>query len=96
MRPDADTTWFNFTAQSGDFRVYAFSGMEQVSCPYEFAVDLVACKLTSTFLAKIILLTLQFLTVFFYLYTLALGSIARYFYFHITKVIFFSLIAIFL
>ena len=41
MRPDADTTLFNFTTQSGDFRVYAFSGMEQVSYPYEFSVDLV-------------------------------------------------------
>lgn len=41
MQPDANTTWFNFTAQSGEFGVYAFSGMEQVCQPYEFAVELV-------------------------------------------------------
>jgi hypothetical protein len=42
MRPDANTNWFNFTAQSGDFGVYNFSGMEQVSLPYEFSVELVS------------------------------------------------------
>jgi type VI secretion system secreted protein VgrG len=34
MRPAANTTWFNFTAQSGEFGVYAFSGAEQVSHTY--------------------------------------------------------------
>lgn len=42
MRPDADTTWFNFTAQSGEFGVYAFSGMEEVSAPYQFTIELVS------------------------------------------------------
>jgi type VI secretion system secreted protein VgrG len=42
MRPDADAIWFNFTAQSGEFGLYAFSGMEQVSRPYEFSVELVS------------------------------------------------------
>lgn len=40
MRPDANRPWFNFTAQSGDFAVYAFSGIEQIHKPYEFVVEL--------------------------------------------------------
>lgn len=42
MRLDANTTWFNFTAQSGDFGVYSFSGMEEVSHTYEFTIELVS------------------------------------------------------
>jgi hypothetical protein len=30
MRPDANTTWFAITTQSGDFAVYSFSGKEEV------------------------------------------------------------------
>ncbi|MDR2819601.1 MAG: type VI secretion system tip protein VgrG, partial [Desulfovibrio sp.] len=45
MRPDADTSWFTFTAQSGPpggFAVYEFSGMEGVCKPYEFQIELVS------------------------------------------------------
>ena len=35
----ANAFWFNFTAQSGDFGVYAFSGFEEVCKPYEFGID---------------------------------------------------------
>ncbi len=42
MRLDANTTWFNFTAQSGDFGVYAFSGLEEASHTYEFVIELVS------------------------------------------------------
>ena len=36
----ANASWFNFTAQSGDFGVYAFSGFEEVCKPYEFSIEL--------------------------------------------------------
>ncbi len=38
----ANASWFNFTAQSGDFGVYAFSGFEEVCKPYEFGIELVS------------------------------------------------------
>ena len=38
----ANASWFNFTAQSGDFGVYAFSGFEEVCKPYEFSIELVS------------------------------------------------------
>ena len=57
---------------------------------------MVADKLMSTIFAKIILLAVRFFTVFLYLCTLAFGAIERYLYLHITKVILFTLIAIFL
>ena len=40
--PAANASWFNFTAQSGDFGVYAFSGFEEVCKPYEFNIELVS------------------------------------------------------
>ena len=40
--PAANASWFNFTAQSGDFGVYAFSGFEEVCKPYEFGIELVS------------------------------------------------------
>ena len=40
--PAANASWFNFTAQSGDFGVYAFSGFEEVCKPYEFSIELVS------------------------------------------------------
>ena len=40
--PAANASWFNFTAQSGDFGVYAFSGFEEVFKPYEFNIELVS------------------------------------------------------
>ena len=40
--PAANDSWFNFTAQSGDFGVYAFSGFEEVCKPYEFNIELVS------------------------------------------------------
>lgn len=42
MRPDANTTWFNFTAESGNFGVYAFQGIEEVNEPYQFIIELVS------------------------------------------------------
>ncbi|MDE7064473.1 MAG: type VI secretion system tip protein VgrG, partial [Desulfovibrionaceae bacterium] len=42
MRPDANTTWFNFFTQSGDFAVYSFSGYEEVGHCYEFVIELVS------------------------------------------------------
>ncbi len=39
---DANTTWFNFSCQSGDFAVYAFSGVEEVNRPFEFDIELVS------------------------------------------------------
>jgi type VI secretion system secreted protein VgrG len=42
MRPDANTSWFTFTSQSGNFSVYSFSGREEVSKPYEFTIELVS------------------------------------------------------
>jgi len=41
MRLDANTSWFTFTVQDGDFQVYAFSGKEEVSKTYEFDIELV-------------------------------------------------------
>lgn len=40
--PAANASWFNFTAQSGDFGVYAFSGFEEACKPYEFGIELVS------------------------------------------------------
>ncbi len=42
MRLDANTTWFTFTSEGGDFSVYAFSGEEEVCKPYEFQIELVS------------------------------------------------------
>ena len=42
MRPDADTSWFNFACQGGDFGVYSFTGQEEVCKPYEFTIELVS------------------------------------------------------
>ncbi len=42
LLPDANTTWFGFTSQGGDFSVYAFSGEEEVCKPYEFRIELVS------------------------------------------------------
>ena len=42
MSPDANTTWFNFSAESGDFGVYGFVGREEVSHTYEFSIELVS------------------------------------------------------
>ncbi|MDR1889831.1 MAG: type VI secretion system tip protein VgrG, partial [Zoogloeaceae bacterium] len=42
MRPDANTTWFNITTQSGYFSVYRFSGLEGVCMAYEFSIELVS------------------------------------------------------
>ena len=40
--PAANASRFNFTAQSGDFGVYAFSSFEEVCKPYEFGIELVS------------------------------------------------------
>ena len=40
----ANATWFNFTARSGDFGVYAFSGVEEVCKPYEYSIELVSAS----------------------------------------------------
>ncbi|WP_190276334.1 hypothetical protein [Desulfovibrio fairfieldensis] len=40
--PAANASWFNFTAQSGDFGAYAFSGFEEACKPYEFGIELVS------------------------------------------------------
>ena len=40
--PAANASWFNFTAQSGDFGVYAFSSFEEACKPYEFGIELVS------------------------------------------------------
>ena len=42
MHIDANTSLFNFTAQSGDFAVRSFVGEEEVNKPFEFMIDLVA------------------------------------------------------
>ena len=42
--PAANASWFNFTAQSGDFGVYAFSGFEEVCKPYEYSIELVSAS----------------------------------------------------
>ena len=40
--PPANSAWFTFRTQQGDFAVYAFSGEETVSRPYEFFIELVS------------------------------------------------------
>lgn len=41
--PSANSTWFNFSISGGpDFAVYAFSGWERISSPYNFTIDLVS------------------------------------------------------
>ena len=46
--PAANASWFNFTAQSGDFGVYAFSGFEEACKPYEFSMSWSAARPTWT------------------------------------------------
>ena len=42
LHPSADSSWFTFEAPSaGGFRVYAFTGTEEVHKPYEFDIELV-------------------------------------------------------
>ena len=39
--PDANSTWFHFSIPGGsDFAVFGFSGVEQISRPYSFTIDL--------------------------------------------------------
>lgn len=39
---EANTSWFTFESQSGDFGVYAFTGREEANVPYEFSIELVS------------------------------------------------------
>jgi uncharacterized protein involved in type VI secretion and phage assembly len=40
--PTADSSWFTFeTSAASGFRVYAFSGVEEMHRPYEFEIELV-------------------------------------------------------
>lgn len=41
--PDANSTWFHFSIPGGsDFAVFGFSGVERISRPYSFTIDLVS------------------------------------------------------
>jgi type VI secretion system secreted protein VgrG len=42
MQPSADSAWFNFTVRGGSFSVYSFKGLEEVSRPYGFFIELVS------------------------------------------------------
>jgi len=58
--------------------------------------SMVSDKLTFAIITKVILLYGWFFAIFLYISTLAIGAIERYFYFYITKITLFSLIAKFL
>ena len=42
MHIDANTSWFTFMSQAGDFAVRSFTGMEEVNKPYEFTIEFIS------------------------------------------------------
>lgn len=38
----ANTTWYTFTSRQGSFSVFSFTGIERISLPFEFSIELVS------------------------------------------------------